>query len=55
MAVTRNINTGRYIGLSSDTKPTGVDIGSTFWEYDTNVNYATYDGTNWVVYTPKTF
>jgi hypothetical protein len=50
MAITRNINTGHYIGASTDTKPTGVDIGSLFWEYDTGKTYSTYDGTNWVLY-----
>ena len=39
-----------YIGASTDTKPTSVPIGSTFYEYDTRVDYITYDGTNWVVY-----
>lgn len=40
----------RFIGLSTDTKPTGVPAGSTYWAYDINVLYQTYDGTNW---TPK--
>ena len=40
----------RYIGLSTDTKPTGVPVGSIFFEYDSHVSYVTYDGTNWVVY-----
>ncbi len=41
----------RYVGLSSDTKPTGatVAIGSTFLEYDTNDTYITPDNTNWYV------
>ena len=39
----------RWIGLSTDTKPTGVACGCTFWEYDTNAEYVTYDGTNWMV------
>lgn len=47
----------RYIGASTDTKPTTivskgttseVPIGSTFYEYDTELLYITYDGTNWV-------
>jgi len=38
----------RWIGLSTDTKPTSAPIGSTFFEYDTKDNYVTYDGgTNW--------
>jgi len=40
----------RWIGLSTDTKPTTVAIGSTFHEYDTKLTYITYDGTNWVSY-----
>lgn len=39
-----------YIGLSTDTKPTGALEGSEFWEYDTNITYKTYDGTNWEAY-----
>ena len=39
----------RWIGLSTDTKPTGVACGCTFWEYNTNAEYVTYDGTNWMV------
>lgn len=40
----------RFIGASTDTKPTGatVPIGSTFYEYDTKELYITYDNTNWV-------
>jgi hypothetical protein len=34
--------------LAADTKPTTVPIGSTFLEYDTNILFITYDGTNWV-------
>lgn len=37
-----------FIGLSTDSKPTGVQPGSTFWAYNTNILYKTYDGTNWV-------
>ena len=40
----------RFIGLSSDTKPTGVPPGSTFWAYDTNILFKTPDGTNWEPY-----
>jgi len=49
----------RYIGASTDTKPTTiisggvatseVPIGSTFYEYDTGVMYITYDGANWEI------
>lgn len=57
MAVVQNpIQIHRYIGASTDTKPTiaapaGLSpptIGSTFYEYDTDIMYITYDGTNWV-------
>ena len=40
----------RFIGLSTDTKPTDVPVGSIFFEHDSHVSYVTYDGTNWVVY-----
>lgn len=47
----------KYIGTSTDTKPTAASpqsmrvpqIGSTFFERDTNTLYITYDQTNWVV------
>lgn len=43
----------RWIGLSTDTKPPSAPVGSTFWEYDTKLEYITYDGgTNW---TPKAY
>lgn len=38
-----------YIGASTDTKPTGVEVGSLCYEYDTFDWYITYDGTNWVL------
>ena len=42
----------RYIGLSTDTKPTedidGTVTGCTFLESDTGLMFITYDGTNWV-------
>ena len=38
----------RFIGLSTDSKPATAPIGSTFWAYDTNILFVTYDGgTNW--------
>ena len=36
-----------YTGASGDSKPTGVPVGSRFFEYDTGKYYRTYDGTNW--------
>ncbi len=61
MAITLETTINRYIGLSTDTKPTHAlylagtitadpRIGSTFFEYDTKVMWKTYDGTNWAVY-----
>ena len=49
MAVTRMGNyINRFYGLSSDTKPTSVPVGSTFLETDTGYSWITHDGTNWV-------
>lgn len=47
MAVVLISTIQNFIGLSTDTKPSSVPVGSTFWEYDTNKNYINYDGTNW--------
>ncbi|MFA5558616.1 MAG: hypothetical protein WDA59_04040 [Methanofastidiosum sp.] len=42
-----------YYGLPTDTKPTGVPIGSVFIEVHTDTGkgyrYETYDGDNWVL------
>jgi len=40
----------RFIGLSTDAKPTGVPVGSEFWCYDTGILLKCYDGTNWIAY-----
>lgn len=52
MAVTR-IARGKYIGLSTDTKPVkasaDVPAGSTFFEYDTCNLMVTHNGTNWTL------
>ncbi|KKM86988.1 hypothetical protein LCGC14_1273400 [marine sediment metagenome] len=37
-----------FIGLSTDTKPTSVPVGSKFIEYDRTKTFITYDGTNWI-------
>jgi Cft2 family RNA processing exonuclease len=37
----------RFVGLSTDTFPSGVCIGSTYWAWDTSVKYICYDGDNW--------
>ncbi len=42
------INT--WVGLSTDTKPTSVRVGSKFYAYDKYLTYITHDGTNWVKY-----
>jgi len=48
MAVTMMQRPYRYIGLSTDTKPADVPVGSTFFETDTGALYITNnDGTNW--------
>ena len=37
----------RYLGLSTDTKPTEVPVGSVFKETDTLDVFICYDGTLW--------
>ena len=51
MTVTLTRVIQRFIGLSTDTKPTDVPIGSTFWEYNTRRLFETGDGTNWTTAT----
>jgi hypothetical protein len=43
------LSTHRFIGLSTDEKPTPVPCGSTFFEYDTQSMYICYDGVSWTV------
>jgi len=50
MGVKMETTIQRFVGLSTDTKPTGVPVGSTFYEYNTRTYYITYDGTNWATY-----
>jgi len=50
MTVTLETVIQRFNGLSTDSKPTGVPAGSTFWAYDTGVMFRCYDGTNWIAY-----
>lgn len=38
-----------FIGASTDTKPTTVNVGSRCFEYDTGDWYITRDGVNWVI------
>uniref|UniRef100_A0A6M3J916 Uncharacterized protein n=1 Tax=viral metagenome TaxID=1070528 RepID=A0A6M3J916_9ZZZZ len=54
MAVYRIVAPGRFIGVSTDTKPTRANesqvvAGATFYEYDTGNMYITYDGTTWTI------
>lgn len=54
MVVRRIVTPNRWVGLSTDTKPTqavtpSVRVGDTFYERDTGVLSITYDGTNWVI------
>lgn len=41
-------NTMEYYGKSTDTKPTDIKVGATFFEIDTKTVYM-WDGANWVV------
>jgi hypothetical protein len=50
MTVTLETAIQRFNGLSTDSKPTGVPAGSTFWAYDTGTMFRCYDGTNWIAY-----
>jgi len=52
MAVLQETRIERYIGLSTDTKPVDVPVGSRFYAYDTRVEFITYDGTNWLTLPP---
>lgn len=49
MAVLLETTIQRFVGLSIDVKPTGVPVGSTFYEYDSKHDYVCYDGTNWSI------
>jgi hypothetical protein len=55
MSVLLETTIKRFTGLSTDTKPTDIQPGSYFWEYDTNILFKTYDGTNWVAQAVKSF
>lgn len=47
MAVTEVTTVKRYIGLSTDTKPTAPPIGSTYYTLNTGEMFI-FDGSNWV-------
>jgi len=59
-AIAISSKTIKFIGASTDTKPTAAahaglpepSVGSTFFEYDTQALYITYDGTTWVLKDP---
>ena len=58
MAVKMLATIKRFIGTSFDTKPVTTSDGivpaaSTFWEWDTQKMWITYDGTNWVIKTDE--
>mgnify|MGYP001304087982 CR=1 FL=1 len=40
----------RWVGLSTDVKPTSAPIGSEFWCWDTGVMFRCYDGASWIAY-----
>jgi len=48
MAVVLERSNERYIGLSTDTKPTSPPAGSLFWESDTGATYV-YTGSAWAL------
>ncbi len=50
MSLTQEDSAKRYIVQGGTAKPTGVPIGSTCWDADSNIVYKTYDGNTWVVY-----
>lgn len=47
MSVSLIANISKYIGVSTDAKPTGVPVGSEFFETNTRLTYICHDGTNW--------
>ena len=51
MAVVLLAEIARFVGLSTDTKPTGEPAGSTFYETDTGARYV-WDGAAWQ-YAPR--
>jgi hypothetical protein len=48
MANFTKISSFFYIGLSTDDKPTGVELLAKCYETNTNKTYMTRDGTNWI-------
>jgi len=51
MSVIQETRIKRFVGLSTDTKPTTeIPVGSYYWCYDTGTLFKCYDGTNWIAY-----
>lgn len=48
MAAFTKISAYFYMGLSTDTKPTGVELLTVLYETDTQKFYRTRNGTDWV-------
>jgi len=48
MANFTKISSYFYAGLSTDTKPTGVELLAKCYETDTDKTFITRDGTNWI-------
>lgn len=46
MAVQKVATIQRFLGVSTDAKPTTPPVGSTFYEVDTKAEYV-YDGSAW--------
>jgi hypothetical protein len=47
MAVTLNGSRANLVGLSTDSKPTDVEVNTIFLELNTG-NFYYFDGTNWL-------
>jgi hypothetical protein len=47
MTVYKITTISKYIGLSTDTMPADVPIGSELFAVDNKCTYVCYDGTNW--------
>jgi len=47
MTVSLMANIHRWVGLSTDTKPTSGPVGSTFFEVNTGQNWI-WNGTDWI-------
>jgi len=50
MAYLREVVIQKWIGPSTDVKPTSAPVGSKYLEYDTGDEYICYDAVNWAFY-----